>query len=61
MDVSSKRFSVKSIGGGLAAVRDRDAPYHCHTVAFADLPSIDRIAQMSERAFDSAVAAVIYA
>jgi hypothetical protein len=61
MDISSKRFNVKDIGGGLASVRDRDAPYHCHTVAMRDLPSIAALAAMTERAFDRAISDLIYA
>ena len=60
MDVSSKRFSVKGIGGGLASVRDRDAPYHCHTVALAGLPTVAQMAALNESAFDRAVSRAIY-
>ena len=60
MNVSSKRFGIKSLGGGLVAVRDRDAPYHCHPIPAVDLPSVERMAQMNEEAFDRAVSKAIY-
>ena len=60
MDVSSRRFMVRSIGGGLATVRDRNAPYHCHSVALADLPTVDQMARMTEAAFDRAVSEAVY-
>ena len=60
MDISSKRFRIKSLGFGKASVRDRDAPYHCHSVDLADLPTVDQLAQMSESQFDRDVSGLIY-
>ena len=60
MNIDSKRFSLRGIGGGLVQVRDRRAPYHCHTVALCDLPDLSRLASMSETAFDRAVSRAVY-
>lgn len=60
MDISSKRFNIQDIGGGLVIVRDNAAPYHCHTVPRADLPTVAQMAAMNESAFDRAVSRAIY-
>ena len=61
MDISTRRVHVKSIGGGLAHVRDRNAPYHLHTVKTADLPDAHSAAMMTESQYDDAVLAAVYA
>lgn len=60
MNISSKRFSVKSDGFGNAQIRDRNAPYHLHTVPLTDIPDTTRAAMMTEREFDRAIAKAIY-
>lgn len=60
MDIESKRFRIKSDGFGNVTVRDRDAPYHAHTVTASELPSVETLARMTESQFDSAVARTIY-
>lgn len=60
MNISSKRFIVKSDGMGGASIRDRNAPFHCHNCAVSDLPSVNQMALMNERDFDNALNNVIY-
>lgn len=58
MDISTRRVHVKSIGGGLVQVRDRNAPYHLHTVKASDIPDAHSAAMMTESQYDEAVLAV---
>ena len=60
MDISSKRFNVKSDGFGGVTVRDRNAPYHSRTVKLSDLPTVNEMALMKEADFDRALAETIY-
>ena len=60
MNISSKRFNVREIGGGLAHVRDRDAPQHLHTVQMKNLPTPEAMAQINESQFDRAVSRAIF-
>lgn len=60
MSIDSKRFSVRADGAGMLQVRDRNAPYHLHTVPADALPPLSSIAAMTEGQFDRAVFAAIY-
>ena len=60
MDISSKRFNIQSDGFGNVNVRDRDAPFHVHTVKVSDVPTVHQMAMMKERDFDRAVSKAIY-
>ena len=55
MNISSKRFAIKSDGFGGVNVRDRNAPYHCHHIKAHYLPTVDAMAQMKERDFNRAI------
>ena len=60
MNICSKRFNIKSDGFGSVGVKDRDAPYHYHTIDLSDMPSINQIALMTESQFDSVISDLIY-
>lgn len=62
MDICSARFRIytDSINPGVAFIRDRNAPYHLHTVALRDVPSEHAFALMTERQFDRRLADLAY-
>jgi hypothetical protein len=60
MDICSRRFTIKSDGFGGFYVRDRNAPYHPHTVSANDVPSVIALAQMTESQFDKLMSRLVY-
>lgn len=60
MNISSKRFNIRSDGFGSVSIRDRDAPHHPHTVKADDLPTVNQMAMMKEADFDRAIMKAIY-
>jgi len=60
MDISTPRFYVKSNGVGGVTIRDKNAPYHCHTAPIGDVPPVHTMALMSERQFDTVISGLIY-
>ena len=60
MNISSKRFNIISDGFGGVSVKDRNAPYHYHTIDSSDMPSDNQIAIMTESQFDSVISDLIY-
>lgn len=60
LDISSKRFSVKSDGFGGFTLRDRDAPYHPHSVSGSDMPEAAALSSMTEREFDRLMTRLCY-
>ena len=57
----TRRIAVELVENGIAYVRDRNAPYHCHPVAESALPQPDEWAGMTESQYDDAVLAAVYA
>ena len=60
LSIDTRRFSVRADGTGALHVRDRDAPYHLHSVPAVSFPPVSTLAKMSEAQFDQAVADSIY-
>lgn len=61
MDICSKRFSIKrDPNTGCVYIRDRNAPYHPHTIDESDVPSAGELAAMTESQFDKRMSALAY-
>lgn len=62
MDISSRRFSIKTNPAcpSEAVIRDRNAPYHCHTVPLSELPTVAHMAAINEDEFNKEIARLIY-
>ena len=54
LSIDSSRYSVRGIGGGLVAIRDRRTG-ESETVSAGSIPSAAALAAMAESAFDSAM------
>lgn len=56
MNIESKRYSVRAIGGGLVQIYDK-ASRTSRSVRAAELPGVDALASMTETQFDRTLAA----
>jgi hypothetical protein len=60
MDISTKRFHIKSTEFSFLFVRDMNAPYHLYQISNDKIPSVYELAMMTEEQFDRLLERLVY-